>query len=89
MDIGEVISLESNQQYIDSQASSNPMEEVESSIDRELLMAKLSERQRKIAEYLEQGYSANEIAGFIGVHFTTIHTQIRKMKTLLEKNASI
>ena len=83
MDIGNTISLEGNQQYIDSQASSNPMEEVENSIDREILMTKMSEKQRKIAEYLEDGYTQREIAVFLGVHYNTINTEIAKLRVLM------
>lgn len=80
--IGDTISLDDNQEFVDSQVNSNPMKEVENSIDREILLSKLSKTQQKIVELLEEGYNQREIVKKTGISYGSVLYHIKKIREL-------
>lgn len=78
----DTISLESNQEFVDSKAHSDPMKEVESSIDRDILLSKLNKRQQKIIELLEEGYNQREITRKTGISYGSVIYHIKKIREL-------
>jgi RNA polymerase sigma factor (sigma-70 family) len=76
----KIISLEDNLEYVEYNRSYDPTDDMNSSIDREMALNRFTDRERRILELLEMGYTQEEIAEKMGVSHSTVKRAIRKIR---------
>ena len=84
--VPETISLESNQAYVDMNAYDDPIDELNSEIDRKFILDKLEPLERKICIMLEQGYLYKEIGKKLKMSDATVTRIIAKLRKRLNEN---
>ena len=81
----QVISLEDNQDLVDSLCHADSVDEINGEIDRGLLLKTLTPKEKEIVLLLEQGFNQPEIAEKLKVNQSTICRIIGKLRHKLDK----
>jgi len=82
-EIPTTISLDEHQEYVEDTTFNDPTDVLNSELDREFMLNKLSDRDKQVVLLLEEGYLAIEIAEKLGVSRQAIHQVLKRLRKSL------